>query len=94
MMFSRLVALYGQFVNDNLHAHKLLDEFYKLSKKFGFLDPSLEEMINKAYASSCPVAVELVKEVFHTRLRKVPKEELGGADAARLFDGIVFRVGR
>lgn len=94
-MFERVRHLAQRFALTGTQGKPLLKELLRLAEKLGVLDTRLEEAIARGYETENMVDIELAKELFHARLRRLPKEALRGWDAHTVFtDTTVARPGR
>lgn len=84
-MFDKLVSLYSHFAVGGLYGDKLLDEILRLSEDLGILDTKLEKAILAGYSTGGMVEIELAKELFHSRIKRLPKEMLQGTDPYSIF---------
>ena len=94
-MFERVQALAQEFSQNGLRGDKLLKELLRLAVKLKVLDARLEQAIHKGFATDNMVDIELAKELFHARLRTLPRERLAGWDPNRIFtDKTTAKPGR
>lgn len=94
-MFERVRHLALDFSMTGVRGEPLLKELLRLAVQLEILDGALEKAIFKGFATDNMVDIELAKEMFHARLRSLPKEKLKGWDPHRVFeDKATARPGR
>jgi hypothetical protein len=91
-MFRKLVVMYREFAIDGRRADEVIKELYDLSSNLGILDDRLEMAILKAFRTEGMLDVEIAKELFHSRLKALGRERLGGIDPVMVFRGTGCRT--
>jgi hypothetical protein len=90
-MFKKLIATYREFAVDGRRADEVVKELIYLSGHLGILDGKLERAIMKAFRTEQMLDVEIAKELFHSKLKTLDPEQLGGADPVTMFRNIGCR---
>ena len=84
--WTKIRKLYSEFAIDGRRAKALVELLWDEATRLKVNDPQLELSFIKAYKTGNMVDAEYAKELFHSRLKKLPKDQLGGVDPRTIFD--------
>jgi|LGVE01.1.fsa_nt_gb hypothetical protein len=83
--WAKIRKLYSAFAIDGRKGKALVELLWDQATQLKICDPQLEQSFVKAYTTGNMVDVEYAKELFHSRLKKLPHSQLAGVDPHTIF---------
>lgn len=86
--WAKIRKLYRAFAIDGRKGKVLVELLWNQATQLRICDPQLEQAFVKAYTTGNMVDVEYAKELFHSRLKKLPQSQLAGVDPHTIFQEV------
>lgn len=83
--WAKIRKIYSAFAIDGRKGKVLVELLWDQATQLKICDPQLEQAFVKAYTTGNMVDAEYAKELFHTRLKKLPQSQLAGVNPHTIF---------
>lgn len=81
----KIRKLYRTFAIDGRKSKVLIELLWDQATQLKICDAQLEQAFINAYKTGRMVDTEYAKELFHSRLKKLPQSQLAGVDPHTIF---------
>lgn len=83
--WAKIRKRYSAFAVDGRKSKALVELLWDQATQLNICDLQLEQSFVKAYKTGNMVDTEYAKELFHSRLKKLPQSQLAGVDPHTIF---------